>query len=414
MWQDLKNVYHLFQAVLASIVYGLPAKGLIVIGVTGTDGKTTTASLIYHILRKAGKKTALISTVSAIIDNTEYDTGFHVSTPNPFALQSYLSKAKKTGVTHVVLEVTSHALDQYRVWGIPFKIGVLTNVTHEHMDYHKTYEEYIETKLKLLRMAEVAVVNRDDESYERISKLKSQKSKLSGEARSRFARQLKSKKFITYGLNSESDINSKAFPFKTKLIGEYNTYNVLAAVAACQNLGFPDEVIRKAIADFELPKGRAEVVYDDGFTVMVDFAHTPNSLRQILQTLRKELSKNARLIHVFGSAGERDESKRSEMGKVSSEFADVVILTAEDPRSESVESIMSQIEAGFVKVSPSKAKPYKIPDRQEAIEQAIKMAKKGDVVLITGKGHEQSMNFGSGEVPWSDHEAVRKALASFK
>src|SRR3989344_7827799 len=260
MWQDFKNVYHLCQAVLASIIYGFPANDLTVIGVTGTDGKTTTSNLIYHILKKAGYKAAVISTVSAIIHDKEHDTGFHVTTPSSFMLQSYLKKAKEVGVKYVVLEVTSHALDQYRVWGIPFKIGVLTNVTHEHMDYHGTYEEYLSAKLKLLGASKVAIVNRDDESYERISKLKSQNANL----------QLKSKKFITYGLNSESDINSKAFPFKTKLLGDYNKYNVLAAVAVCQNLGILDSDIKKAIADFNPPTGRADVVHDNDFTVMID------------------------------------------------------------------------------------------------------------------------------------------------
>ncbi|MBI4096946.1 MAG: UDP-N-acetylmuramoyl-L-alanyl-D-glutamate--2,6-diaminopimelate ligase [Candidatus Levybacteria bacterium] len=394
MWQETKNIYHFFQAVLASIIYGFPANDLTVIGVTGTDGKTTTSSLIYHILKKAGYKTAVISTVSAIIDGKEYDTGFHVTTPSSFMIQSYLRKAKEAEVKYVVLEVTSHALDQYRVWGIPFKIGVLTNVTHEHLDYHKTYEEYLETKLKLLRMAEVAVVNRDDESFKKISNVKYQMSNI---------------KWVTFGLHENADINPVTFSFKTKLIGDYNTYNILAAVAACQNLGFPDEVIRKAIADFTPPKGRAEVVYDDGFTVMVDFAHTPNSLSQILQTLRKELPKNARLIHVFGSAGERDAKKRPLMGRESSRFADIIFLTSEDPRSESPEKIMEEIAEGIDKEEYTNIL-YKAADRQEAINEAIKIARKGDVVLITGKGHEQSMNFGSGEVPWSDHEAVRKAL----
>lgn len=392
MWQETKNIYHFFQAVLASIFFGFPANDMVVIGVTGTDGKTTTANLIFHILKRAGHKTAIISTVSAIIGDREFDTGFHVSTPDPFILQSYLRKAKKSGVTHVVLEITSHALDQYRVWGIPIAVGVLTNVTHEHLDYHKTYEQYLKTKLRLLQIADVAVVNRDDESYDSIKyKVSSIKGKLA-----------------TYGLEN-GDVNREVFPFKTHLIGDYNKYNILAAVAACQNLGIDDADIKKAIADFIPPVGRAEIVHENDFTVMIDFAHTPNSLQNILQAVRSELS-NGRLVHVFGAAGERDKRKRPEMGRVSSEYADVIILTAEDPRSESVKSIMSQIEAGFVKVSPSKAKPYKIPDRHEAIEQAIKMAKKGDFVVITGKGHERSMNFGNGEVPWSDHSAVEKAL----
>lgn len=400
MWQDFKNIYHLFRAVTANVLYGFPAKELTVIGVTGTDGKTTTANLIYHILKKAGKKAAIISTVSAIINDKEYDTGFHVTTPSSFMVQSYLKKAKEAGVKYVVLEVTSHALDQQRVWGVPFALGVLTNVTHEHVDYHGTYEEYFGTKLKLLEMAEVAVVNRDDESYELISKVKNQKSKL----------QLKNKKWVTFGLGKDADINPDAFTFKTKLIGDYNKYNILAAAAACQNLGITNADVKDAIADFFPPVGRAEVVHENDFTVMIDFAHTPNSLKQVLQTLKKEMPKNARLIHVFGSAGERDRMKRPLMGKASSHFADSIILTSEDPRGESPEKIIEEIAEGIDKKKYTSIL-YKAADRYEAIEQAIKMAKKGDVVIITGKGHERSMNFGKGEEPWSDHEAVAKVIA---
>lgn len=399
MWQDLKNIYHLFQAVLANVLYGFPARGLTVIGVTGTDGKTTTANLIYHILRKAGYKTAIISTVSAIINDEEYDTGFHRTTPDFFAIQSYLKKAKEAGSEFVVLEVTSHALDQHRVWGIPFTVGVLTNITHEHLDYHGSYEEYLKTKLKLLESAEIAIVNKEDESYERISKLKTQNSKL----------QLKSKKWITYGLTKVAEVTPNSFPFKTRLVGDYNKYNILAVVAACQAVGVSDEKIRAGIADFKLPTGRAEIVYDRDFTIMIDFAHTPNSITQILQSIKKSLPKDARIIHVFGSAGERDRSKRPEMGYASSRYADIIILTSEDPRSESPERIMSEIAEGIDKAK-YKNTLFKAADRQEAISQAVSMAKVGDFVVITGKGHERSMNMGHGEENWSEHEAVAAAL----
>ena len=180
-------------------------------------------------------------------------------------------------------------------------------------------------------------------------------------------------------------------------------------MAVCQNLGILDSDIKKAIADFNPPTGRAEVVHDNDFTVMIDFAHTPNSIEKILQALRKELPKNARIIHVFGSAGERDKAKRPLMGKASSRFSDIIFLTSEDPRSESPEKIIDEIAEGIDKGKYTNIL-YKAADRQEAIEQAIKMAKKGDCVIITGKGHERSMNFGNGEVLWSDHEAVEKAL----
>ncbi|MBI1919146.1 UDP-N-acetylmuramoyl-L-alanyl-D-glutamate--2,6-diaminopimelate ligase, partial [Candidatus Microgenomates bacterium] len=214
---------------------------------------------------------------------------------------------------------------------------------------------------------------------------------------------LKSQNFITYGLKNNSDVNPKSFPFKTKLMGEFNKYNILAAAAAARTLGIKDQVIKKAIASFQLPVGRMEVVYNGAFMVIIDFAHTPNALEQVLSTVKKNTK--GRLIHVFGSAGERDFQKRPEMGRVSGKYADIIILTAEDPRSESVDKIIEEIESGI-----KKSGVLRVQNRQEAINTAIKMAKKGDVVLLTGKGHEQSMNYGRGEEPWSEHEAVKQAL----
>lgn len=392
MWQGIKNVYHLFVALLAAVWYGFPSRKLIVIGVTGTDGKTTTVWLIYHILKTAKKKVSMISSVGAAIGGETSDIGFHVTTPSPFALEQFIKKVSEVS-DFLVLEVTSHALDQHRVWGVNFTAAVLTNVTYDHLDYHKTYENYVATKAKLLSIAKVAVINRDDESYPMIENIKYKKVKI----------QRKNKKWVTYGMGEEADINPKIFPFKTKLQGEFNRYNILAAVAACGELGIEDEIIRKAIASFDLPIGRMEVVYENEFTVMVDFAHTPNALEQILQTMKPSVK--GRLIHVFGSAGQRDYQKRPEMGRVSARYADIIVLTAEDPRSESVEKIMKEIAGGI-----EDGKLLKVANRQEAISRAIKMARKGDLILLTGKGHEKSMNYGRGEELWSEHEAVRKAL----
>lgn len=394
MWQSLKNIYHLVMAVLANIFYGFPSNKLTVIGVTGTDGKTTTVNLIYHILKEAGKNVSMISSVGASIDGEQYDIGLHVTTPSSWQLQRFLRRAARIErfvrqrQPYLVLEVTSHALDQYRVWGIDFAVGVLTNVTREHLDYHKNYENYVATKAKLLNMAKIAIINRDDESYKTI-------------VNSKWL--IANSNLITYGLANNSDVNPKSSTFKTKLVGEFNKYNILAAVAVCRALGIPDQTIKKAVISFELPVGRMEVVHDDEFMVMIDFAHTPNALIQILKTVRPEVK--GRLIHVFGSAGERDRQKRPEMGTISAKYADVIILTAEDPRSENLDKIISEIETGIKKLEP-----LKIPDRQEAINTAVSMARKGDLVLITGKGHEKSMNLGKGEVFWSEHEAVRKAI----
>lgn len=398
MWQTAKNYYHLVQSLLGKMWYRVDTKGITFIGVTGTDGKTTTSNLLYHILKESGRETALVSTISAVIGKKTLDTGFHVTTPSPFALQSYIKKAKEKGADYIVLEVTSHALDQYRVFGIPFRLGVLTNITNEHLDYHKTYENYVRAKVKLLLSSQTAIINRDDGSYEPVQK-RLQEKKYAG-------------KVVTYGLHDKADITPTVFPFKTKLIGEFNKYNILAAVGAALELGVENDAIKKAIASFIPPEGRTEIVHEGEFTVMIDFAHTPNSITQILRTIKEEMQPAGRIIHVFGSAGERDHTKREAMGKASATYADSIMLTAEDPRSESVEEINSQILKGIDSVAKDRKEVavQSIPDRAEAIKKAVQLARPGDVVILTGKGHEKSMNLGQGEIPWSEHEAVREAL----
>lgn len=385
--QALKNYYHLLQALIATSRSGHPARRMVVIGVTGTDGKTTTSSLIYHLLNKTGHKAALISTVAAYIGDKKFDTGFHVSTPSSAQLQSYLLKAEKEGVTHLVLEVTSHALDQYRVYGIPFKVGVLTNITREHLDYHKTMDAYTKAKVKLLLASNTVILNRDDASFAKVSPL------------------LKQKKLITYGMTDIAEVTPQNHPFTTQLTGSFNTSNILAALAVCDALGIDPAKSAKAVTTFQLPEGRFDVVYAKDFRVIIDFAHTPNALQSILTTVTKETK--GRLIHVFGSAGERDRGKRPLMGGISASLADIIILTSEDPRTESPDVIVNEIIGGMSK-KPKELEV--ISDRQAAITRAIALARKGDTVLITGKGHEKSMNMGQGEIQWSDYEAVSKAI----
>jgi UDP-N-acetylmuramoyl-L-alanyl-D-glutamate--2,6-diaminopimelate ligase len=399
MWQDIKNIYHLLQSIFANLYYNFPSKEMVVIGVTGTDGKTTTSSMIYSVLREAGLKSALISTVSAIIDGKIYDTGFHVTTPASFELQSYIQKARQAGVKYLVLETTSIGLHQNRAFGIDFDIGVLTNITNEHLDYHRTYERYVKAKAILLQSAKIAVINSDDKSFNLVSGL------------------LRNKKVVTYGITKKSDINPFNFPFKSKLIGEFNKYNSLAAIAVAQQLNIKSSIIAKALSSFELPVGREEIVYDKDFKVIIDFAHTPGSFLAVLPEIKKmkktsssHASKKSRLIHVFGCAGLRDKYKRPEMGKISAQYSDIIVLTSEDPRSEKIETIIQEIENGIDKTGFNKKNLFKIPDRQKAISKAIQLAKPGDIVLTTGKSHEPSMNYGNGEVPWSEHQAVEEAL----
>jgi len=392
MWQKTKNLYHLGIAIFSNIWLNFPSRKLTIVGVTGTDGKTTTTSLIYHILNSAGFNASMVTSVGAMIGGKNYDVGFHVTTPSSFAVQKFIKKAIGAGSKYLVLETTSHALDQYRVFGIKYEIGVLTNVTHEHLDYHKTYENYVKTKAKLLEMSKMAIANKDDESYDLLElKSKSLNSKL-----------------VSYGMGKNADVNPVNFPFKTNMIGEFNKYNVLAAISACQALGVPAKDIRKGILTFEPPKGREDIIYKKNFTVMIDFAHTPNAIDQILKAVRPAVK--GRIIHVFGSAGARDVTKRPLMGKMSSKYADVIILTSEDPRKEPVEKIMEEIESGITK----KVKVLKISDRKKAIREAIMMAKKGDFVVMTGKSHEKSMNYGQGEVEWDEYKVAKDALKALE
>lgn len=411
MIQSIKNFYHLCQAVVANVIHGFPSKGMIIIGVTGTDGKTTTASTIYQILTQSGEKAALLTTVSAVINGKSYDTGFHVTTPNSFVLQSYIKKAKDVGVNYFVLETTSHGLDQNRVFGIKYAVGVVTNITHEHLDYHKTYENYVAAKAKLLKNSTKVVVNRDDMSYGLLLKIKNETFKI------------KDSDWITYGMHNSASLNPKVFPFTFPLKGEFNHYNALAAIGALRAIGISDSAIRKGLSSVVPPLGRQDIVYNKDFTIMIDFAHTPNSLEKILSEQRKNTK--GRLIHVFGSAGLRDMTKRPLMGRASSLFSDIIVLTSEDPRSESVEEINKGIRSGIQnpkfevrnpkeiqknKVQNDSTYIVEIPRREEAISFAIGQAKKGDTIVLTGKSHEKSMNYGNGEEAWDEYKAVHDAL----
>jgi UDP-N-acetylmuramoyl-L-alanyl-D-glutamate--2,6-diaminopimelate ligase len=302
-------------------------------------------------------------------------------------VQKYLREAVDHGDTHMVLEVTSHALSQYRVFGVKFAVGVITNVTHEHLDWHKTFDAYLDTKLTLLTRANIAVVNRDEpELYNRAIPL------------------LRRKPMVTYGIRREAKITPQTYPFTTKLPGEFNQYNCLAAFSVAHILRIPKKVAREAVAIFAGVPGRMEIVNREPCTIIIDFAHTPNAIDRALKTARDDAKK--RLIHVFGSAGLRDRTKRPLMGKASGTYADVIVLTEEDYRTENVETIMDEIAAG---IEPG-PQIYRFPDRQNAIYFAVKLAEKGDVVMITGKGHEKSLARGRTEYPWSDKEAVQKAM----
>lgn len=394
--QPLINVYHLLKAVLANIYFGFPSKKLKVIGVTGTDGKTTTAFIIYHILKSAGKNVSLVSSIYAKIGSDEFSTGLHVTTPDAILTQKLLKSAVEQGSEYFVMETTSHALDQNRIWGVKYEVSVITNITLEHLDYHKTYEKYVKAKAKLLLNSNIALINVDDESIHQLSQILKKSNK----------------KFLTYGLKNKTDFNFDSKKEVNKDISDYNNYNFLAAYSVASLLNIPKIKTIQALKTFHLPAGRLETVYDKEFKVIIDFAHTPNSIESVLRHIKNEMrNKKGRLIHVFGSAGLRDFKKRPLMGQASATYANLIILTQEDYRTEDPQQICRQIGEGIKK----KGKTYEVViDRQKAIARAISLAREGDIVVLTGKSHEQSLARGKKEYPWNEKKAVIKALNNLR
>lgn len=383
----IKNWYHFMRAVASILYFRFPDRNLVVIGVTGTDGKTTTTTLIYHILRSLGVKTSMITSVHAVIAGKEYDTGFHVTSPDSYYIQKYLREAIDHGDTHFVLEVTSHGLAQHRFFGVRFSVGVLTNITHEHLDWHRSFDEYMRTKFTLLRRSAIAVLNRDET-----------------DVYTKAVASMGNKKIVTYAIRRDAMMTTNNTPFQTLLPGEFNQYNSLAAISALYALGFPMKKIVRAVSTFQGVVGRMEVLKVRPFRIIVDFAHTPNAIEQVGKTVRAQTK--GKLIHVFGSAGLRDASKRPMMGKNSSQFADVIVLTEEDYRTENVQDIMTSIRKGISIDTPT----YQYENRYDAIEFALSIAKPGDTVLVTGKGHEKSLCRGTVEIPWSDQETIQQIL----
>ncbi len=426
---------------LAAAFHDWPARKLTVIGVTGTDGKTTTTNLIFQILRAAGLKSGMVSTVNAVIGESVLDTGFHVTTPDAQDLQRYLAEMVEAGLTHVVLETTSHGWAQHRVDACEFDIAVVTNITHEHLDEHGSYENYRAAKARLFSSLEktlpkpqgnprLGVLNRDDRSYE-------------------FLDHLAVTPKLSFGIDNPADVRAEDIAYdlqgmhftlrskplslrvliSTKLVGKYNISNCLAAFTATVfGLNVPPEVAAQGINQMQAVPGRMERI-DMGqkFIAIVDFAHTPNALKVTLETGREMLGhpilRNSfpgsgvsdapgRLIAVFGSAGLRDRQKRRMMAETSARLADLTILTAEDPRTESLDFILKEMAEGARRLGALEGQTFwRIPDRGEAIRFAVKMARPGDMVLYCGKGHEQSMCFGRREHLWDDRTAMQAALA---
>jgi UDP-N-acetylmuramoyl-L-alanyl-D-glutamate--2,6-diaminopimelate ligase len=436
-------------ALAAAALHDFPARKLQVLGVTGTDGKTTTCTLLESILAAASAdpsapngRVGMVTTVGARIQGRESDTGLHVTTPDAPDVQQFLGEMVDAGCRYAVIESTSHGLAQARVAAVDFDVAAVTNITHEHLDFHGTREAYVAAKALLFRSLyasppkpgapRCAVLNADDTgSYGALL------AALNEEA-STHDHYVQVRSYgIPSHLTSRLDVTARSidyapartrftlhwwegvFSIETTLIGEFNVYNILCAATAALALGVPPAAVQKGVASLEGVVGRMQRI-DDGqpFLAVVDFAHTPISLENALRTLRPLVGQGSahgqgRLISVFGSAGLRDREKRYLMGRVSGELADFTVITAEDPRTEDLADICRSIERGVCEFSDG-GRYAIVPDRAEAIQYAVDMARPGDVVAAFGKGHERSMCFGEIEYPWSDQDAMLAALQKRK
>ncbi|MFH1407456.1 MAG: UDP-N-acetylmuramoyl-L-alanyl-D-glutamate--2,6-diaminopimelate ligase [Patescibacteria group bacterium] len=383
------------------------------IGVTGTDGKTTTCFMIYHILQKLGYKPGMISTVEARVGGKGLDTGLHTTTPSAQKLFEIIEMMQREKCTHIILECTSHGLAMGRLAGVKLDVGVYTNIKGEHLDYHKTWESYAKAKSLLitrrLKPAGTAVLNKDDnKAFDLLKNL----SKNTIFYTTRNGRVKENPEGLEFKLGNKM--------YKLPVLGKYNVENALAAITTCKALGLNKARVAKALETFQTVNGRMDVLQKEPFYIIVDFAHTPNALNAVLQSAQKlKKTGESKIILVFGCAGKRDFSKRFPMGKLARKYTDITILTAEDPRSESLKSINDEIEQGWNSVNIAKSSHQLIRFdetvekenvRREAIKRALSLAKDGDVVLVTGKGHELSLCFGEEERPWNDIKEVNKIL----
>ena len=419
--------YHVLRADLAAHQYGFPGKRMRVIGVTGTNGKTSTCFLIWKMLNAAGYKTGLMTTVAWGVDKLEKQIE-HMTTVDAKTLNYRMKKIADAGAEFLVLEVTSHALAQHRTFGVPIEIAVMTNVTHEHLDYHKTFENYRDAKRRLFKMAKYGVVNEDDKSW------------------AYFAKDVK--EYITYGINSgilrakdvklgaqgveysvdgEASVGDKhaaedkhvggdknasgdMLRIKTKIPGEFTVYNSLAAVAVGLKLGLNKEQISQGILALDSVEGRMNRVdLGQNFEVIVDYAHTPDAFLKVYESVVP--GKKGRIISLFGGAGRRDESTRGERGEIAAKYSDIVIITEDDSRDENPAEIAEEFVKGAEQAGFLRGKNLLVElNREKAIQMAVDVAKKDDIMLILGKGHEKTILRATGAVPFEDLKVTEKAL----
>lgn len=426
----LQPFYHWFLGAVGAFWYGHPSRSMTVVGVTGTNGKSTVVNLIDAILSESGVKTASASSVRFKIGNKEWPNELKMTMPGRFALQKFLAQAKKENATHVIIEATSEGIKQFRHKNIKWDILVLTNITPEHIESHGGFAKYRAAKLKLFQVPhKVSVINMDDPSAELFFEKSTAPEKIGYGLKSSGASRENKYKLeagrMIEAADVEMDAQHVAFAaekekFILPLVGEFNVYNALAALGAARALHISADKIKRAFADFKTVPGRMEFINKgQPFRVVVDYAHTPDSLEKVYKTLKEtvpsSVARSAKMICVLGSAGGgRDKWKRREFGKIAAEYCDTVILTNEDPYDEDPQAIIDEIEAGFLQAAstPDKAtRLYKVLDRGEAIKKAVWSATPADTVIITGKGSEPVIMGPKGSrMPWNDGREARKAL----
>ena len=414
--QSIKNIYHLFQAILANFIYGFPSKSIKVIGVTGTNGKTTTCQMISSILEEAGFKVAMNSTINFKMGKKEWVNKTKFTTLSSFSVQKFILDAVKSRCDYLVLETSSHSLDQYRVWGVNYDTAVITNVTREHFDYHKTMEKYKKAKCGMFKKVKTAIVNLDmedsefyldcsaKEKYGYTTQIQNSKNK---------SDDLKLKFIVAE--NIELGIQNTRYKiqninFILNLPGLFNVENSLAAtcVGLSQNISL--ETISGALEKIKDIPGRMERVQNNkSLNIIVDYAVTPDSLEKLYALIKQTNVGKNNIISVFGACGERDRGKRPIMGGIVSGFADYVILTNEDPYSEDPQQIINEVLSGIKNKEEGK-NFWKILDRREAIKKALLLAKPGDFVVITGKGAEEKMAIGKERIDWNDKKVILEEL----
>lgn len=395
--------YHFVQSIVSSTINCFPGKKIHVIGVTGTNGKSTTCFMIWQMLKNAGKKTGLMTTIAWGVDKLEPELN-HMTTSDAFTLNRRIKAIVDQGAEYLVLEITSHALAEFRILGIPIEIAVFTNLTHEHLDYHKTIARYRAAKGKLFKKARFSILNADDASckyFQKIAKEYTTYGIKNGKNRA------KNIKLATTGVKySFGDIN-----IETKIPGEFNVYNSLAAAIVGQKLGLSKEEIEDGIKSLPSVEGRMNII-DEGqpFKVIVDYAHAPDALEKVFSSIGEHKGK---IISVHGGAGRRDPSTRPIRGEILAKNSDIVIITEDDSRDEDPEKIAAGFIEGATRAGMTLGKNLKKElDRKKAIALALSLAKKDDLVLILGKGHEKSILRADGPHPFSDIEVTTKLLKS--